>query len=171
MEAGVCELTVFSHRGLSGDKATDRPLLTEENLLSLAARGVRHFDLDLSFTSDDVLLVAHPAAIVQEIGKGHDVFSQSLASLQGAAGADHRPLLQAARLLDLAAQQNLTVALDLKGSDVRPKQHAAHFLVTEALSDIEKCIRDRIPRPEEVRERTYRLEAKAVLAGIIQNAI
>lgn len=126
--SGICDLTVFSHRGLSGDKAVDKPLLTEHALVSLSGKGIRHFDLDLSFTSDDVLLVAHPAAVFQEIGKGHDVFAESLASLQNAAGALHPPLLQATRLLDLVAQHNLTVALDLKGADVRPKQHAAHLL-------------------------------------------
>lgn len=125
---GICDLTVFSHRGLSGDGSVDRPLLTEQALLSLASRGIRHFDLDLSFTADNTLLVAHPAAVVQEIGKDVDIFSQSLASLQRAAGPAHPPLLKANRLLDLASQHNLTIALDLKGSDVRPKDHASHLL-------------------------------------------
>ena len=128
VSSGFCDLTVFSHRGLSGDKAVDKPLLTEHAFVSLAEEGIRHFDLDLSFTSDDVLLVAHPAAVFQEIGKEYDVFSKSLTSLQGAAGAAHPPLFKATRLLDLVAQHNLTVALDLKGADVRPKQHAAHLL-------------------------------------------
>ena len=61
----ACDLEIFSHRGLSGDAKVDRPLLTESALLGLATRGIRNFDLDLSFSTDGMLLVAHPAVVQQ----------------------------------------------------------------------------------------------------------
>lgn len=120
----ACDLEIFSHRGLSGDAKVDRPLLTESALLGLATRGIRNFDLDLSFSTDGMLLVAHPAAVQQELGKSVDVFSHAFSDLR----AMHPALLTASRLLDLVERNNLTVALDLKGSDVRPTAHAAHLL-------------------------------------------
>ena len=121
-----CQVNVFSHRGLSGDKAIDAPLLTERALLSLASRGISKFDVDLSFTSDSELFVAHPAAVHQQLG-GLDVFKVSSKQLHNAAQQDKVPLTTW-RLLQLVQQHNLTVALDLKGAETFPQQHATHLL-------------------------------------------
>ena len=122
-----CSVEVFSHRGLSGDASVDAPLLTETALLSLAARGIHGFDVDLSFSSDGQLLIAHPAAVRQQLGASVDVFSTSSASIFAKSGARHAPMT-ALRLLTLVQRHNLTVMLDLKGGISWPDHHASHLL-------------------------------------------
>lgn len=118
-----CNLTIFSHRGLAGDASLDAsPILSEDAILHLARRGIRYFDLDLAFSVDGALLVSHPAAIQAALGM--DVFRTTEAVLRSSA----RRILTASRLFSLVAAHNLTVALDLKGSSIRPDEHATQLV-------------------------------------------
>ena len=127
--AAACGLTVFSHRGLAGDPTIDvgpAPLPSEASLLALARRGVTAFDLDLCFSADAAegeIVVAHPAALKAAYGIA-DVHTTSSADLRRTAAGRGGRLLTASRLLTLAERHNLTVALDLKGGDRQPAQHA-----------------------------------------------
>lgn len=63
--SGACSITVWSHRGYSG-AAVEHSVPGEAQLLSLAERGIRAFDVDLIFTADaraGEIYVAHPVAL------------------------------------------------------------------------------------------------------------
>jgi glycerophosphoryl diester phosphodiesterase len=117
--AQLSALSIFSHRGLSGE-GNDSPaaaIPTEESLVALHRRGVSHFDMDLFFTEEPVQYVAHPDALAKVLGVPSvaDLSSRQLSRAVGAASPG-RQLLRVTRLLDLALERNLTLALDLKGA-------------------------------------------------------
>ena len=68
--AALAALSVFSHRGLSGE-GNERPesaIPTAASLVALSERGVAHFDMDLFFTDEAEQYVAHPDALAKVLG-------------------------------------------------------------------------------------------------------
>ena len=116
---GACHLQVWSHRGAEPTCASCGPLLSERSLHELVGHGITRFDLDLFFTTDQKVYVAHPVALRDVLS----IRSSSIHSLQVDA-----KLLPIARLLGFVEKLNVTVALDLKGADQEPEQHASHML-------------------------------------------
>ena len=117
--AALAALSVFSHRGLSGE-GNERPesaIPTAASLFALHQRGIAHFDMDLFFTDEAEQYVAHPDALAKVLGVP-DVGALSSRQLARAmaAVAPARQLLPASQLLELAARFNWTLALDLKGA-------------------------------------------------------
>ena len=117
--AALAALSVFSHRGLSGE-GNERPesaIPTAASLFALHQRGIAHFDMDLFFTDEAEQYVAHPDALAKVLGVP-DVGALSSRQLARAvaAAAPTRQLLPTSQLLELAARFNWTLALDLKGA-------------------------------------------------------
>ena len=117
--AALAALSVFSHRGLSGE-GNERPesaIPTAASLVALSERGVAHFDMDLFFTDEAEQYVAHPDALAKVLGVP-DVGALSSRQLARAmsAAVPGRQLLPVSQLLALAARYNWTLALDLKGA-------------------------------------------------------
>ena len=117
--AALAALSVFSHRGLSGE-GNERPesaIPTAASLVALSERGCNHFDMDLFFTDEAEQYVAHPDALAKVLGVP-DVGALSSRQLARAmsAAAPGRQLLPVSELLALAARFNWTLALDLKGA-------------------------------------------------------
>ena len=117
--AALTALSVFSHRGLSGE-GNERPesaIPTAASLVALSERGVAHFDMDLFFTDEAEQYVAHPDALAKVLGVP-DVGALSSRQLARAmsTAAPGRQLLPVSELLTLAARFNWTLALDLKGA-------------------------------------------------------
>ncbi len=105
--------TVFSHRGRGARNKGS--LLSEGSLLLGVQRGVRAYDLDLVFTSDGSIFVAHPSEVRQSsadasakpgVGRKKDAFDLGSA-------------MRVTTLLEVASRMgdNLTLALDLKGAE------------------------------------------------------
>lgn len=125
-DARACAVQVWSHRAHSG--APIEPNVPgEAQIIALAEQGIQAFDMDLMFVDDTrELFAAHPVAMRSWLGLSG---AMSHSDLQRAAAArDGHELLTASRLLALAMQYNLTLALDLKGGDSQPEQHAQHLL-------------------------------------------
>ena len=117
--ASLAALSVFSHRGLSGEgnERAESAIPTAASLVALHRRGVSHFDMDLFFTDEAEQYVAHPDALAKVLGVP-DVGALSSRQLARAvaAAAPARQLLPTSQLLELAARFNWTLALDLKGA-------------------------------------------------------
>ena len=113
--AAACALRVFSHRG-RGLGATSS-LLRAADITALSDRGITHFDLDLSWTSDGMVLVSHPGDVSTVLSL--NVFNTSAAALTARAAAlGPAAPLWAAQLLRLASdREEVTFALDLKDSE------------------------------------------------------
>lgn len=110
----VCPL-VFSHRGLVGDPTFDAKafFLRDDPIRDAQRHSIHAFDLDLTFTTNGSILVGHPEDVKQALGV--DIWAQTDKSLE------NRPLLWLDRLLDMTSMdENVTLALDLKGSDREP---------------------------------------------------
>jgi len=118
----TCDLAVWSHRGVEPAlAASSGPFVSEAGLMALVGDGIQRFDLDLCFTLDQHVLVAHPTAIKEALGV-RDVFQSRASTLQRSG------ILPVQKLLALVETMNITVALDLKGAEAEPEQHAAHLL-------------------------------------------
>ena len=117
--ASLAALSVFSHRGLSGEgnERAESAIPTAASLVALHRRGVSHFDMDLFFTDEAEQYVAHPDALAKVLGVP-DVGALSSRQLARAVAtaAPTRQLLPTSQLLELAARFNWTLALDLKGA-------------------------------------------------------
>ena len=117
--ASLAALSVFSHRGLSGEgnELPESAIPTAASLVALHHRGVAHFDMDLFFTDEAEQYVAHPDALAKVLGVPEvgTLSSRQLARAV-AAVAPARQLLPASQLLELAVRFNWTLALDLKGT-------------------------------------------------------
>ena len=121
--ASLAALSVFSHRGLSGEgnERRESAIPTAESMVALHHRGITHFDMDLFFTveaeHEHELYVGHPDTLANVLGVP-DVGALSSRQLARAiaAVAPARQLLSASRLLELAARYNWSLALDLKGA-------------------------------------------------------
>lgn len=132
-------MRIFSHRGLiMGTPNGVRQVFTEAAFLSGHQQGVRHYDLDLIWSADGHLFVAHPTDLRQRRRRPREsvsVFDISTKELEQTDGSGLSPL-RVTRLLELTAQlgSNVTLALDLKGAgraEYRPVLDWLHAQVVQ----------------------------------------
>lgn len=101
----------------------------ETSLLDAHRRGVRAFDLDLIFSSDDILYVGHPDDF--RANGIENPFEKTSAQVDSSPNA----ALRVSRLLEIATAlgANLTLALDLKGGGRAGYGRALGWLHSEVL--------------------------------------
>lgn len=114
-------VTIFSHRGrgLPSGSWTRPYYLSERNLVELARQGIRHFDLDLFWTSEGTMWVGHPDELSHYFArqeKKMTLAGRSVFELGSKEVLTHAlDLLSLERLLELATEHRLRLALELKG--------------------------------------------------------
>lgn len=130
--ASPCDLWVFSHCGRSDGATRSSDVLSEQTIINLIARKITAFDMDLVATTDGKLVVGHPVSMAR--GLNYDVRSSTLAAARRHLPRSAPPLLLAHRLLDLAHDWNLTLALDLKGNAEPAMLPQLQYLIRGILS-------------------------------------
>ena len=119
-------LEVYSHRALGGPSSPGVPdaVVSEKTIRVLHRAGIRSFDLDLFWSEDGHLFVGHPVALRQvwrhQLNESRSwkhsksVFSLSADEVRRAARSE--AILEVPRLLEIARELRLSLALDLKGA-------------------------------------------------------
>ena len=120
------QLEVYSHRALGGPSSPGVPdaVVSEKTIRVLHRAGIRSFDLDLFWSEDGHLFVGHPVALRQvwrhQLNESRSwkhsksVFSLSAEEVRRAARSE--AILEVPRLLEIARELRLSLALDLKGA-------------------------------------------------------
>ena len=121
--AAVRQLEVYSHRALGGPSSPGVPdaVVSEKTIRVLHRAGIRSFDLDLFWSEDGHLFVGHPVALRQvwrhQLNESRSwkhsksVFSLSADEVRRAARSE--AILEVPRLLEIARELRLSLALDL----------------------------------------------------------